>query len=268
MRNVAWLTVTYADLDIIQCARITGGELKVEGGILIGGDTGQGEAAAEEADGVGEDSALDEPGGDKRECDGDVACASRDKTLGDGLANEALVGVHQIVCGGGDVIEADLLRKLGADVAVVCLVDSIKLEVDQDFAAAIDQVREREVDVGKGLFRSANNESAGALVDGQLFDVEDIADDIAELVHLFVRHAGDVDGLLQLAFEALAIFLGVFGDKYALSPQVGRRRDASCQAEYSRSAGNLSRRGRNGSPAAGRNRQTWRGCRIRQGPDG
>src|SRR5260370_925807 len=60
-----------------------------------------------------------------------------------------------------------------------------------------------------------DEEGARVFVDGDLFAVEEVADDVAEFVHLFVGHAGDVDGLLQLTFEPLAILRGVFGDEYA-----------------------------------------------------
>ena len=115
----------------------------------------------------------------------------------------------------GDIVEADLLGKLGADVAFVGLVDGVKLEFDHDLAAAVDEIGEGEVDVGERLLRSADDEGALAFVDGDLFDVEDVFYDIAEFVHLIVRHARDVDGLLQLTFETLAIVWIVFGDEYA-----------------------------------------------------
>ncbi len=106
-------------------------------------------------------------------------------------------------------------RELGADVALVGLIDGVKLEVDHHLAAAVDQVGEGEIDVGQSLLRGADDEGARALVDGKLFHIEDIANDVTEFVHLLTGHAGDVDGLLQLTFEALAILRGVFCDDYA-----------------------------------------------------
>ena len=114
-----------------------------------------------------------------------------------------------------DVVEADLLWKLSADVALIGFIDGIQLELDHHLAAAVDEVGECEINVAQSIFRGADDEGAGAFVDGELFYIEDVADDVAELIHLFVGHAGDVDGLLQLALEALAIFGGVFGDEYA-----------------------------------------------------
>ena len=51
--------------------------------------------------------------------------------------------------------------------------------------------------------------------DGGGRDVEDASDEVAELGHLLGRGAGDVDGLLDLALEALAVFGGVLCDEDA-----------------------------------------------------
>ncbi len=67
------LPIADTNLDIVQSAGIAGGKREVERGILVRGDAGRSEAAAEEADGVGEQRALNEAGGDEREGDGDVA---------------------------------------------------------------------------------------------------------------------------------------------------------------------------------------------------
>ena len=89
-----------------------------------------------------------------------------------------------------DVVEADLLGKLSADVALIGFVDGVELEVDHHLAAAVDEIGEGEIDVSQSFLRGADDESAGAFVDGELLDIEDVADDVAELVHLLVGHAG------------------------------------------------------------------------------
>ncbi len=89
---MAGLSVPDADLYIVQRASIAGRESEVECGVLIGGDAGRSETAAEEADGAGEKRALDKTGGDESEGDGNVTRTCRDETLSDGLIDEALVG--------------------------------------------------------------------------------------------------------------------------------------------------------------------------------
>ena len=54
------LPVADANLDIVQSAGIAGGKGEIESRILVGGDASRSEAAAEEADSVGEKRALDE----------------------------------------------------------------------------------------------------------------------------------------------------------------------------------------------------------------
>ena len=109
-----------------------------------------------------------------------------------------------------DVVEADLLWKLSADVALIGFIDGVQLELDHHLAAAVDEIGEGEIDVAESLLRSADDEGAGAFVDGELFYIEDVADDVAELIHLLrwscrgcrwspatgARSAGDFRGCL------------------------------------------------------------------------
>ena len=95
------------------------------------------------------------------------------------------------MCRAGDAVDAHLLRGLNADVALTGLVDGVELEVDHDLAATVDQVGEGEIDCGQGVFRGAEDQVAGTLFNGELLDLEDLADDVAEFVHLLVCHAGD-----------------------------------------------------------------------------
>ena len=158
---------------------------------------------------------MDEAGGDERQGDGDIACIRRDEALRDGLIDERLVLRDEILGRAGHAVDPDLLWGLDADVPLAGLVDGVELEVDHDLAAAVDQVGQREVDCGERALGSAEEEVAGALFDGELLDVEDLADEIAELVHLLRGHAGNVDGLLQLALEVLTIFRRVLRDEDA-----------------------------------------------------
>ncbi len=61
--------------------------------------------------------ALDETGGDEGQSDGDVVCICRNQALRDGLVDERLVCIDEIVRLGGYVVDADLLGKLDANVA-------------------------------------------------------------------------------------------------------------------------------------------------------
>ena len=85
------LAIAHAKLDIVQGAGVAGVEPEIEGHDLVGRNAGHGEPAAEEADGVGEQRALDEARGDECKRDGDVACTCRNQALGDGLVDERLV---------------------------------------------------------------------------------------------------------------------------------------------------------------------------------
>ena len=134
----------------------------------------------------------------------------------DGLIDEALVGGDKILCGRGDIVDANLLRDLGPDGALIGLVDGVKLQVDRDLAATVDEIGKSEIDIVERLFRGADDQSPGTFFDSELFDIEDVADDIAELVHLHVSHPRDVDCLLQQMLESLMIFRGGFCDENAV----------------------------------------------------
>ena len=77
-----------------------------------------------------------------------------------------------------------------------------------------------------------------------------------------VGHAGNVDGLLQLAFEALAILRRVFGDEDAF----GVERNGEEVGHLEQDADGLLRRGRRfeieaNDSAEAQSRRRWRGCR-------
>ncbi len=124
---------------------------------------GLGEAAAEEADGRGQQRAFHEAGADERECDVDIACARRDQSLGDGLIDQRLILIDDIGCLAGDAVEADLLGKLGSDIALPGSVDGVELELDHHLAIAVEQVGQGEVDGSQRIFGSAKNEIAQGL---------------------------------------------------------------------------------------------------------
>ena len=65
----------------------------------------------------------------------------------------------------------------------------------------------------------AEDEGAGALLDGELLNIEDIADEGAEFVELLDGLSGDVKGLLDLSFEALTVFAGVAGEEEGFGVQ-------------------------------------------------
>ncbi len=122
--------------------------------------------------------ALNEAGGDERESDGDVTGASGDKTLRDALIDEGLVGVDERGGGGLDVIDAELLGELGADIAGAGLVDGVELEVDHDLRAAVDEVGEGEVHGAEDGLGRADDQSACTVLDGDLLEVKDVADNV------------------------------------------------------------------------------------------
>src|SRR5690349_6438399 len=94
-------------------------------------NAGESQATSEETDSTAEQCALHQSGGDERQCNCDVTGIGRNQPLSNRLVHQRLIGSHEVMRSSLCAINTDLLRKLHTNIASVCAVDFVEVQIEK-----------------------------------------------------------------------------------------------------------------------------------------
>lgn len=112
---------------------------------------------------------------------------------------------------GIDVDGRDALHGLDAGVEVPGVGELNDAHIEDYLAVAVKQPADGGVEGGESGCRRVQGDGSRGRIDDRALRSEDVAGEVADIVHLFRAEAGEIEGFQRLRHEPDAVFAGVAG---------------------------------------------------------